>query len=116
MSVARNSGMETAKGKYIMFIDPDDYVDLNTLNSVLDDAESRKAEISFLGFTYLDINGHVKKSIFNNSLKSCIYSGADSYFLSRVDGQTDPDRIWAVLMQGIFLIEIIYGFYKTFLI
>lgn len=42
VSVARNTGMENADGKYIMFVDPDDYVEHNfILPSIQRDGRNR---------------------------------------------------------------------------
>ena len=44
-AVARNIGLEKAKGKYVMFVDSDDYLIENTILKVLDIAEENQLEI-----------------------------------------------------------------------
>lgn len=44
-SVARNLGIEHAKGDYIWFVDSDDYIDENCLSSLLDDATLEMVDI-----------------------------------------------------------------------
>lgn len=46
-STARNTGMDAAKGKYIMFVDPDDYIEPNVIGRVLDAAEKNNTELCF---------------------------------------------------------------------
>lgn len=47
LSMARNAGMDIARGKYLMFVDSDDYVEPNTIGKVVDVAERNKAELCF---------------------------------------------------------------------
>jgi len=47
VSTARNKGMDAAKGKYIMFVDPDDYIEPNIVGRVVDVAEKNKTELCF---------------------------------------------------------------------
>lgn len=103
VSVARNNGMDLATGEYILFIDPDDYVDENAFLGILERARKADAQVSFLGFSFRD---HEEKSIkqwLNGSHTNDIFDGKTAYFLSRGDGSTDPDRMWAVLFKREFL-------------
>jgi glycosyltransferase involved in cell wall biosynthesis len=102
VSCARNDGIEISKGRYILFIDPDDYVDPNSFGSILSHAETTNAQVSFLGFTFLNKDGSIRKKVFNESFAYGKYTGLDTYYLSRGDGRTDPDRMWAVLFDSEF--------------
>jgi glycosyltransferase involved in cell wall biosynthesis len=103
VSRARNNGINKAYGKYILFIDPDDYVDAKSFSCILKNADKHEAQISFLGFTTLNENDKKCKRVFNEQNINQIYSGTEAYFLARRDGQTDPDRMWAVLLETNFL-------------
>ena len=103
VSRARNKGIERACGKYLLFIDPDDFVDANRFGRILKNAEKRKAQVAFLGYTILTMNGTVRNHIFNKDNKDQVLSGLEAYRIARGDGRTDPDRMWAVLFESKFL-------------
>lgn len=103
VSRARNNGMVKAKGKYLLFIDPDDYVEIHSFSRVLEKADRHEAQVSFLGFSFLNEDGSLRKAWFNQDHSAEVYTGIDAYYIARGDGQTDPDRVWAVLFQREFL-------------
>ncbi len=47
VSAARNTGMDVARGKYMMFADPDDYIEMNVIGRVVEVAERNQAELCF---------------------------------------------------------------------
>lgn len=49
LSEARNTGMGVAKGKYIWFMDSDDYVDLNLFQHIYDSVQKNPAEVIVFG-------------------------------------------------------------------
>ena len=51
---ARNNGMKNAKGKYIIFLDSDDFFELNMLEESFKCAESNRAEIVVFGWYLFD--------------------------------------------------------------
>lgn len=99
VSMARNNGVATAKGKYILPIDPDDYVVQNTFKKVLDKAEKNDYDVLYLGFEFFDKN-HV--SIWKTDYlqkENKIFTGVEGYFEARGFGVNDPDRSWAILYK-----------------
>lgn len=51
VSSARNAGLEYARGDYILFVDCDDTLDINTLNVIVDRIESSKADVLIYNFS-----------------------------------------------------------------
>ncbi len=45
LSAARNSGIEVAKGEYIMFVDSDDYIEPNVLKGLLDQVDRDNLDV-----------------------------------------------------------------------
>lgn len=103
VSVARNIGIDQAKGVFLLFIDPDDYVQKNSLDEILKTAREKDAQVAFLGFDILNKDGSVLHRINYENLKSNIYKGTEAYYLARGDGKNDPDRMWAVLYEREFM-------------
>jgi len=103
VSKARNNGIDKACGKYLLFIDPDDYVDADSFGRILESADKHGAQVSFLGFTILNQDGSIRNRVLNEKLASQVYPATEAYFLARGDGRTDPDRMWAVLFKREFL-------------
>jgi len=83
---ARNYGVEKAKGKYITFIDPDDYVDDNYFNTLLKDAVDGDLDLVVADMRYVwennkkepmvqhglnKVNDNINKALFISSLSVC---------------------------------------------
>lgn len=60
---ARNTALEIAKGKYILFVDADDYLDRSYIDNLVDCAEKLNAELVVSGYTMEYENRHKKVSV-----------------------------------------------------
>lgn len=60
LSSARNYGIERANGRYIAFIDSDDWVEKEFVEVLVNSIETQNAEIACCGFLIVDENGNVK--------------------------------------------------------
>ncbi len=103
VSMARNNAIAIAKGKYVLAIDPDDYILPNTLRRVLSLAESKDVDVFYLGFEIFDQQG---KSVWHTNyeaLQDKIYNGVDGYFKPRGSAVRDPDRSVAMLYKKTIL-------------
>ena len=59
--IARNLGLSVAKGKYILFMDADDYLSVNVLNDILEVAEHKKLDL--LLYKYQEVYEDGKKVV-----------------------------------------------------
>lgn len=58
VSVARNRGLDVAKGDYIVFIDPDDTIEENSLSKILDRAYKDNIDMMYLTMNSYDESGN----------------------------------------------------------
>lgn len=54
LSAARNSGIEKAQGEYVQFVDADDFLESNVLNSLVEKIDSDQLDV--LRFNYQNVN------------------------------------------------------------
>lgn len=97
VSMARNNALAIAKGKYMMPIDPDDYVVPNCLAGVLRQAEENNLDILYAAFEIFDVNHNSIWRTDYSHLRCRIDNGYDGYFAVRGPKVKDPDRSWAML-------------------
>ena len=61
-SKTRNTGLENANGKYIYFLDSDDYIDYNALKLLVNTAESNNADLVFFdAHSFTDDGSEIKQ-------------------------------------------------------
>lgn len=97
VSMARNNGIAIAKGKYILPIDPDDYVVDNTLGRIAKLMQANQYQVLYLGFEIFDAN---QKSIWKTNYtkqENKTFNGVEGYFEARGFDVKDPDRSWAIV-------------------
>ena len=63
LGASRNVGLKNAKGKYIYFLDSDDYIDLKTLEILYENIESNKSDIVLFKLQSFDNNSIHKRGV-----------------------------------------------------
>ena len=80
--IARNKGLECSRGEYIVFVDPDDWIELNALEEIYKAFKNTKSEVIEFNYReYNDYSGKIKdislarklKKVFNYDLKLIPY-------------------------------------------
>ena len=84
VSDTRNVGLNTAKGKYITFIDADDFIDSDMLQKMVYEIEKNDADIVCSGH-YIDDDGKTTKSSFPSETQILLHKDAIKEFIEAKD-------------------------------
>ncbi len=79
VSAARNSGLNCATGEYVLFVDSDDYLEKNTIQTLVNTAQKAEADIVICGFFYWVMRN---KTVVKN-VPTCSYEGSGTEFLEK---------------------------------
>ncbi len=101
VGAARNTGLDKAKGAYIYFLDPDDYLTKNSLLEILELAESEKPDV----LTFC--SRHVKKDEYQRESQTDKNHGISDITdgITYIAGRKYPNEIWWYLIRKDFLTE-----------
>ncbi|NWJ51747.1 MAG: glycosyltransferase [Bacteroidetes bacterium] len=104
VSQARNNGINRAIGKYLLFVDPDDYINQQVLAEVIQYTEDADLDLAIFGYKIFDVNGN---NIYNFQPvfdKTRVISGITLFDeVYRGKAIQDPDRSWAILFKRSFI-------------
>ena len=88
--VARNKGVEISTGEYIQFIDPDDWIELNMLETLYNFAKEHHSQVVKFNYTdYNDYSGKYKQQEFTKQIQ-------EKY---NYDLNETPYYTWRILKQ-----------------
>ena len=86
-SGARNNGMRHASGKYLMFVDPDDYVEPNTFGALVMQMENEELDMLRFNYQIVDENyQYIEKRDFEKAFdySPCLMTGTE-FLANRLD-------------------------------
>ena len=92
VSVARNYGLDNAKGKYVIFIDADDYIEENMIEILYNNIKKEDYDISICNFKIIE-NGNV---IYN---KCDEINNTDSFALNLLEPNMYKGYLWNKLIK-----------------
>ena len=72
-AVARNKGIQIAKGECIGFVDDDDWIDRDMYKTLMYNMNNYDADISICGFRHINENGIRQESVVKNRNQGLIY-------------------------------------------
>ena len=96
VSGARNAGLDIARGDYLGFVDPDDYVDEDMYKSMLTQIEKDGSDICVCGFNLTYKNGDLKEREFYSH--SQVFSSEDAYRELMIDKEINS-CVWNKLYK-----------------
>lgn len=105
VSRARNNGIETASGKYLLFIDPDDYVEARVLNEKINHLTDNDLDVGITGYTILSEDFKIEYKYDPLVNTNEVLSGidyADRYMTGRTEIR-DPHRSWSIFFKTTFI-------------
>lgn len=76
LSAARNTGLEYAKGKYIFFVDSDDYIERHSLGQLVDTADNYSAEVCSIRVYKLREDGSIYENEEQPFKMNKVYKGS----------------------------------------
>lgn len=76
LSSARNYGLDRIKGKYVTFVDSDDYVDINYIEKLYNSIILNKSDISVCGFKRVYPKKTTLNKVTPEIIDGCIYPAA----------------------------------------
>lgn len=107
---ARNTGVNHAKGLYILFLDADDWLVPNTLNQLIDTANNNSLDILEFGANLVNANAHVLTSVSKHS-NNKIFDGIHYYNTIKYSGSACNKLYSTQFMHDnkLLFLEKIYG-------
>ncbi len=105
VSMARNNGIDVATGKYLLFVDTDDYIKPNILKERINHMIHNDLDVGLSGYIILNTNFEEEYRFELNYDNNRVLSGLEySYTYARGRSEIrDPHRSWAIFFKNTFI-------------
>lgn len=99
VSEARNYGCNEAVGKYFLFVDADDWIKSNVLQSLYEKMESEQLDLLVMDYRYWGVNGELPKAL--HFAKQC-KDGTDVLSGTEFMQECLPPVVWSIVYRASF--------------
>lgn len=104
LSGARNTGMLLAEGKYIMFVDSDDWIDCNCIASLVNFIAKNDLDVCVADFREVHDNGKIIENKIKPIVCGKVMDGED-FFLESLRRNSSLKCVWKSIYKREFLIK-----------
>ena len=104
-SGARNTGLANIKGRYLCFVDSDDWIEWNVLEKMVFEADERKADMIEAGFYIVEEDGTLSKEIKCDPNRFKGFPWGKIYVSEKFKNVVFPERYWyedSIIAQILF--------------
>lgn len=106
LSGARNTGMLHSKGKYILFVDSDDYIiNSENISKMIDIANTENSDIVVANGVKLFDNDRIEDIYNDQALRKVSNMKGKDFFKYTLKNKCYQDAVWLNLYNRLFLIE-----------
>lgn len=96
VSAARNTGLDIAKGNYIGFVDPDDYIETNMYEILFNAINIKNSDISIVPYRTVYSDGTIKNRVF---FDSDVFLNKDEAMSALLDDEIITSSVWNKLYK-----------------